>query len=109
MIGIVAQDVLLSRRDFRTATAAVEARAFELRRWRLPVEIALWTLAFFTLVLPLTALLLASLVPAAGVPLDVDERDARQLSLRALRARRGAPRLRQQLRPVGDGGDHRSR
>jgi iron(III) transport system permease protein len=70
MIGIVAQDVLLSRRDFRTATAAVEARAFELRRWRLPAEIALWTLSFLALVLPLTALLLTSLVPAVGVPLD---------------------------------------
>jgi iron(III) transport system permease protein len=70
VIGILAQDVLLARRDFRTATAAVEARAFELRRWRLPVESALWTLALLTLVLPLAALLLASLVPAAGVPLD---------------------------------------
>ena len=70
VIGIVAQDVLLGRRDFRTATAAVEARAFELRRWRLPVQVALWTLALFALVLPLMALLLTSLVPAVGVPLD---------------------------------------
>jgi len=69
-VGIVAQDVLLSRRDFRTATAAVEARAFELRRWRLPVEMLLWTLAFVALVLPLTALLMTSLVPAVGVSLD---------------------------------------
>ena len=70
VIGIVAQDILLARRDFRTAAAAVEARAFELRRLRLPVEIALWTLASLALVLPLAALLLTSLVPAAGVPLD---------------------------------------
>jgi len=69
-VGIVAQDVLLSRRDFRTATAAVEARAFELRHWRLPVEMLLWTLAFVALVLPLTALLMTSLVPAVGVSLD---------------------------------------
>jgi len=70
VIGIVAQDILLARRDFRTAATAVEARVFELRRRRLPVEIALWTLACVTLVLPLIALLLASLVPAVGVPLD---------------------------------------
>ena len=70
IVGIVAQDVLLSRRDFRTASAAVEARAFELRRWRRPVELALWTLAFVVLALPLTALAMTSLVPAVGVALD---------------------------------------
>jgi iron(III) transport system permease protein len=69
IVGIVAQDFLLARRDFRTSTAAVEARAFELKRWRTPVEIALWTAAFVALVLPLAALLLTSLVPAVGVPL----------------------------------------
>jgi len=70
IVGIVAQDLLLSRRDFRTASAAVEARAFELRRWRRPVELALWTLAFAVLALPLTALAMTSLVPAVGVALD---------------------------------------
>ncbi|MEO6749947.1 MAG: ABC transporter permease subunit, partial [Casimicrobiaceae bacterium] len=69
MVGIVAQDMLLARRDFRTTSAAIEARPFELRRWRLPVEIALWTISFLALVLPLTALLMTSLVPAVGVPL----------------------------------------
>jgi iron(III) transport system permease protein len=69
MVGIVIQDAMLARRDFRTTTAAIEARAFELKRWRLPVETALWTLSFFTLVLPLAALALMSLVPAIGVPL----------------------------------------
>ncbi|MET0681737.1 MAG: ABC transporter permease subunit, partial [Casimicrobiaceae bacterium] len=49
---------------------AVEARAFELRRWRRPVEIVLWALSFVVLVLPFTALLLTSLVPAVGVPLN---------------------------------------
>jgi iron(III) transport system permease protein len=70
IVGIVAQDLLLSRRDFRTASAAVEARAFELRRWRRPVELVLWTLAFVVLALPLTALAMTSLVPAVGVALD---------------------------------------
>ncbi len=69
MVGIVAQDMLLARRDFRTTSAAAEARPFELRRWRPLVEIALWSVSFLALVLPLTALLMTSLVPAVGVPL----------------------------------------
>jgi iron(III) transport system permease protein len=70
VIGIVAQDALLSRRDFRISTASIVARPFELRRWRLPVEAALWTLTVVVLVLPLLALVLTSLVPAVGVPLN---------------------------------------
>jgi iron(III) transport system permease protein len=69
MVGIVVQDAMLARRDFRTTTAAVEARAFELKRWRPFVEGALWTLSFLTLMLPLVALVTMSLVPALGVPL----------------------------------------
>lgn len=67
--GIVAQDALMRRRDFRTTSATAAARAFELGRWRVPVEIALWALAGFVLVAPLVALILTSLVPAMGVPL----------------------------------------
>jgi iron(III) transport system permease protein len=70
VIGIVAQDALLSGRDFRISTASVVASPFELRRWRLPVEVALWTLSFLVLALPMIALVLTSLVPAVGVPLD---------------------------------------
>ncbi|HEV8503034.1 MAG TPA: iron ABC transporter permease [Casimicrobiaceae bacterium] len=70
MVGIVVQDAMLARRDFRTTTAALEARAFELKRWRPLVETALWSLSLFTLVLPLAALLMTSLVPAVGVPLN---------------------------------------
>jgi iron(III) transport system permease protein len=70
VLGIVAQDALLSRRDFRISTASIVARPFELRRWRLPVEAALWTLSVVVLALPLLALVLTSLVPAVGVPLN---------------------------------------
>ena len=70
VVGIVVQDVLLRRRDFRITSASMSARPFELRRWRLPVEIALWTLALAVLALPLLALTLTALVPAVGVPLD---------------------------------------
>lgn len=67
--GIVAQDALMRRRDFRTTSATAAARPFELGRWRPAVEIALWVLAAFVLVAPLVALILTSLVPALGVPL----------------------------------------
>ena len=69
VIGITLQDSLLRRRDFRITAAAVTARPFELRRWRLPVEIALWALLVALLALPLCALVLTSLVPAVGVTL----------------------------------------
>lgn len=72
LAGIVVQDMLLRRRDFRTTSASAAARAFELGRWRLPMEIALWSLAGFVLIVPLTALVLTSLVPAVGVPLTSD-------------------------------------
>ena len=70
LIGIVAQDALLSRRDFRISTASMVARPFELRRWHLAVELGLWILSFVVLALPLLALVLTSLVPAVGVPLN---------------------------------------
>jgi iron(III) transport system permease protein len=68
--GIVAQDLLLRRRDFRISVATITARPFELRRWRFGVEAALWMLLIVVLALPLAALVLTSLVPAVGVPLS---------------------------------------
>lgn len=70
LAGIVLQDRLLRRRDFRTTSQTATARAFELGAFKLPVEAALWTLAIFVLVVPLAALVLTSLVPALGVPLS---------------------------------------
>ena len=72
VIGIVLQDLMLSRRDFRISTTSSVARPFELRRWRLPVEVGLWTLSVFVLVLPVVALVLTSLVPSVGVPLTLN-------------------------------------
>ncbi len=68
--GIVLQDVMVRRRDFRIVTAAGVARPFELRGARLPVELTLWTLTGAVLVLPVLALALTSLVPAVGVTLS---------------------------------------
>jgi iron(III) transport system permease protein len=69
IVGILLQDLMLSRRDFRISTTSSVARPFELRGWRLPVELALWTLSFVVLALPLLALVMSSFVPAVGVPL----------------------------------------
>ena len=68
--GIVVQDAMLRRRDFRITSTSLSARPFELGRWRLPVEIALWSVSAVMLALPLTALVLTSLVPAVGVALS---------------------------------------
>jgi iron(III) transport system permease protein len=70
--GIVVQDALLRRRDFRITAAAVSARAFELGRIRPLVEGALWLLVAATLALPLCALVLTSLVPAVGITLSAE-------------------------------------
>ncbi len=69
VVGIVLQDLMLSRRDFRISTSSTAARAFELRGLRLPAEVALWTLAVLVLALPFAALVLTSIVPSVGVPL----------------------------------------
>jgi iron(III) transport system permease protein len=69
VLGIFLQDLMLRRRDFRITTTSNAMRPFELARWRPAVEVALWILTIVVLVLPLVALLLSSLVPAAGVPL----------------------------------------
>jgi len=70
VIGIVTQNLLLGKRDYRIITASLEVRAFELGRMRVPVEMALWTLTTVTLILPLVALVLTSLVPSVGVVLS---------------------------------------
>ena len=70
VIGILLQDLMLRRRDFRISTTSSTARAFELRGWRLPVEIGLWTLSALVLFVPLVALILTSLVSSVGVSIN---------------------------------------
>ena len=70
MAGILLQDFMMRRRDFRITTTSSAARPFELGRWRLPVEIALWTFTILVLALPFLGLLTTSLIPAFGVPLN---------------------------------------
>jgi iron(III) transport system permease protein len=68
--GIVLQDRMLRRRDFRITTTSMAARPFALGAWRLPTEVALWSVSALMLALPLAALVLTSLVPAVGVALS---------------------------------------
>lgn len=70
MAGILLQDFMMRRRDFRITTTSTAARPFELGRWRAPVEILLWTFAVLVLALPFLGLLTTSLIPAFGVPLN---------------------------------------
>ena len=105
VIGIVAQDALLSGRDFRISTASVAASPFELRRWRLPVEVALWTLSFLVLALPMVALVLTSLVPAVGVTLNLATATLDNYRFVLFDHAAAKRALGQQLRLVGDGGN----
>jgi iron(III) transport system permease protein len=70
MGGIMVQDAMLRRRDFRITSTSLAARAFSLGRWRLPVEIALWTITLIVVLLPLIGLTATALVPGYGVPLN---------------------------------------
>ncbi len=70
MAGILVQDFMLRRRDFRITTTSSAARPFELGRWRTPVEMLLWTVAILILALPFLGLITTSLIPAFGVPLN---------------------------------------
>lgn len=68
--GIVAQDFIARRRDFRITATSLAVAPFRLGRWRLITEIAAWFLILIVLVLPIIGLTLSALVPAYGVPLN---------------------------------------
>jgi iron(III) transport system permease protein len=68
--GIALQDLMLQRRDFRIVTSTATAQPFDLGRWRLPVEILLWTMVGIILIVPFVGLVLTALVPAYGVRLN---------------------------------------
>ncbi len=70
MAGIVAQERMSRRRDYRTFASSLASEPYALGRWRVAVEAAMWALIVAILVLPLTGLLLSSLVPAYGIPLS---------------------------------------
>lgn len=72
MAGIVAQDLISRRRDYRISTTSLPAEPYPLGRWRVPVQGLLWLFVVIVLALPLTGLILTSLVPGYGIPLGPD-------------------------------------
>src|SRR5690606_33671141 len=70
MAGIVTQEAMSRRRDFRITATSLAVAPFRLGRWRLITEIAAWFLILIVLVLPIIGLTLSALVPAYGVPLN---------------------------------------
>lgn len=68
-IGVSAQSWLMRRGDFRTIGVPSRPLAFVLGHWRLPAEAGCWLIVLLVLVLPVTALVAVTLVPAFGVPL----------------------------------------
>jgi iron(III) transport system permease protein len=69
MAGILGQEVMSRRRDYRISSTSLPADPYELGKWRLPVEVGMWLFIVLILVLPLFGLLLTSLVPGYGIPL----------------------------------------
>lgn len=70
MTGIVAQEIMSRRRDYRISSTSLPADAYELGKWRRAVEVGMWLFILLILVLPLFGLLLTSLVPGYGIPLS---------------------------------------
>lgn len=70
MAGIVTQEIMSRRRDYRISSTSLPAEPYELGRWRVPVEAGIWLLIVLILVLPLFGLVLTSLVPGYGIALS---------------------------------------
>ncbi|WP_244510416.1 ABC transporter permease [Microvirga guangxiensis] len=71
MAGIVAQDIISRRRDYRISTTSLPVEPFELGRYRVLAETIMWLIVCAILVLPLLGLFLTSLVPGYGIPLSL--------------------------------------
>ncbi len=71
MAGIVAQDIISRRRDYRISTTSLPVEPFELGRYRVLAETIMWLIVCAILVMPLLGLFLTSLVPGYGIPLSL--------------------------------------
>ncbi|WP_455854649.1 ABC transporter permease [Ensifer canadensis] len=69
--GLILQQRALAGRDYRIIGLSGASAAFSLGRFRVAVELALSAILFLVLVAPLAALIASSLVPAYGVPLNL--------------------------------------
>ncbi|BAB50480.1 ABC transporter permease [Mesorhizobium japonicum] len=69
MAGIIAQEVMSRRRDYRISSTSLPAEPYELGGWRPVVQVGMWLLIVLVLFLPLFGLVLTSLVPGYGIAL----------------------------------------
>ena len=70
--GVLLHHVLVRGRDYRLHGIIGRPLDISLGRYRTPVEVGLWLVLAFILVIPLIALLSASLVPAFGMVLSAE-------------------------------------
>jgi len=70
--GLALQSWILSRRSVRPVRVGARPHPLALGGWRLPAELACWSLLAIILLLPLLALVATSLVRAYGLPLNSD-------------------------------------
>lgn len=68
--GVMLQEHMLRRRDFRVQAGAGSETLFPLGHWRATVECAVWAFLVVTVVLPMLALAMTSLLPALGVAFE---------------------------------------
>ena len=76
--GVIAAGLVLARVQTRLESDHRLEPFWDLGRWRLAVEIAVWGFVALTIVLPLASLVATSLVPAYGVRLSFDSLTFRQ-------------------------------
>ena len=70
--GVLIQNWVVGRRDFRILGVPSQSLALDLGRWRPLAETVCWLVIVVILVLPVTALVATSLVSAYGVPLSLE-------------------------------------
>ncbi|WP_052161871.1 iron ABC transporter permease [Hoeflea sp. BAL378] len=76
--GVIAAGLVLARAQTRLESDHRLEPFWDLGRWRVVVEIAVWGFVALTIVLPLASLVATSLVPAYGVRLSFDSLTFRQ-------------------------------
>ncbi|RNJ42129.1 ABC transporter permease [Mesorhizobium erdmanii] len=69
MAGILGQEVMSRRRDYRISSTSLPAEPYELGGWRPVVQVGMWLLIVLVLFLPLFGLVLTSLMPGYGIAL----------------------------------------
>ncbi|WP_370646866.1 ABC transporter permease [Marinomonas rhizomae] len=72
LAGMLLQQWLQQRSCYSLLGHTAQSLSFRLKQWRLPLEILLALVLCFILVAPLFALIVSSLVPALGMPLNAD-------------------------------------